>query len=171
MKIQLNENMLTMYRNLAVRSSVSTAVDGYAGKDVHAPGGWRKCTNSSLAKKRDYHWLAIDLKGVFLVSTVRVFFRRSTGKNASVFVGNNPSTTDGGDDYQCGDRLHANVTRTSHFSNFACQPPRWSSHVSVQRNYFGTKRLDRVLQICEVEVYYTRNKIAGMPLFLQFHYI
>ena len=173
MKIQLNANMLTIYRKLADGSNVFTAVDGHAGKDVHTKDGWSKCTSSSRATKRDYYWLAIDLKGVFLISTVRVSFRYLTGSNATVFVGNNPSVTDGSNDYQCGERWLTNVTRAPHFHNFTCQPPRWASHVTVQRNYFGESALDKVIQICEVEVYYvySRYATAGIPLFSQFHYI
>ena len=165
MQIQLNANMLTMYRKLDNRSNISTAVDGDAGNRAHHPGGWNKCASSVAATKRDYYWLAIDLKGVFLISTVRISFRRSTGINATAFVGNRPSVIDGSNDYQCGKRRLTNVTRAPHFHNFTCQPPRWASHVSVQRNYFDRSIIRRVLQICEVEVYYTRYKTEGMPLF------
>ena len=161
MKILLNPNMLTMYRKLDDRSSVSVVVDKDAGDTVHDYGGWYKCAASAKATKRDYHWLAIDLKEVFLISTVRATFRYESGTNATVFVGNNPSVTDGRDDYQCGDRWLTNVTSAPHFHNFVCQPPRWASHVSVQRNYFGDSVIDRVLQICEVEVYYIDCSTVG----------
>ena len=155
MKIRLNPNMLTMHRKLDDRSSVSVVVDKDAGNTAHDPGElWLNCASSAVATKRDYHWLAIDLKEVFLISKVRATFRYESGTNATVFVGNNPSVTDGRDDYECGGRWLTNVMRAPHFHNFVCQPPWWASHVSVQRNYFGSGILDKVFHICEVEVYY-----------------
>ena len=161
MKIRLNPNMLTMHRKLAAGSSVSAVVDKDAGNTAHDSGGWFKCATSAVATKRDNHWLAIDLKGVFLISTVRAAFRYKSGTNATVFVVNNPSVNDGHDDYQCGSRWLTNVMRAPHFHNFVCQQPRWASHVSVQRNYFGDSPTNRVLQICEVEVYYIDYSTVG----------
>ena len=163
MQIQLNANMLTMYRKLANGSNISTAVDGDAGNRAYDSGGWYKCASSTVTTKRVYNWLAIDLKGVFLISTVRISFRRSTGKNATVFVGNSPFAIDGSNDYQCGKRWLTNVKRAPHFHNFTCQPPRWASHVSVQRKSYGNNVIQRLLQICEVEVYYTLYTTVGMP--------
>ena len=165
MKIQLNANMLTMYRSQFTGTNVATAVDGDAGDKAHLDGrrGAFICARSTPTATDDEHWLAIDMKGVFLISTVRAAFRWTTGTNATVFVGNNPSVIDGRDDYQCGERWIENVIRAPHFHNFTCQPPKWASHVSVQR-------VETVIQICEVEVYYTQYTAVGMRLLLQFHH-
>ena len=163
MKIQLNANMLTMYRKLFSGSNVANAVDGDAGDKAHNLDGWLTCVSSTRTATDDEKWLAIALKEVFLISKVRATFRWDTGKGVTVFVGNNPSVIDGRDDYQCGERWIENVIRAPHFHNFTCQPPKWASHVSVQR-------VEQVIQICEVEVYYTQYTAVGMRLPLQFHH-
>ena len=162
MKIQLNATMLTMYRELYAGTDVANVVDGDAGDKAHDPDGVHTCASST--RTDDEYWLAIDLKEVFLISTVRATFRWLTGTSVTAFVGNNPSVIDGLDDYQCGERWIENVMRAPHFHNFTCQPPKWASHVSVQRN------VGDIIQICEVEVYYTQYTAVGMRLLLQFHH-
>ena len=164
MKIQLNANMLTMYRKLFSGSNVANAVDGDAGDNAHKSGGVHTCVSSPVTAIDDEQWLAIHLKEVFLISTVRATFRWETGTDVTVFVGNNPSVIDGRDDYQCGERWIENIIRAPLFHNFTCQPPKWASHVSVQRN------VGEVIQICEVEVYYTQYTAVGMRLLLQFRH-
>ena len=138
MEIQLNVSMLKMYPGMATRtvgnSSVATAIDGHYGIDVNNRQGWDKCA-SSHPTMGVAHWLAIDLKGLFFVSEVRATFRYNTGENVGVFVGNNPSVTDGRYEYQCGDRLPQDntVQWAPHIYSFMCQPAKWASHVSVQR--------------------------------------
>ena len=163
----LNANMLTLHPGNGyiayprMTTSPSTAVDGYDGKDANNfPTGWLKCATSLQTAKNSPHWLAIDLKDVFLISRVRATFRYDYGQNAAVFVGNNPSVANGRDDYQCGERWTQNVQRAPHFHNFTCPQPRWASHVSVQNNN------TRDIQICEVEVYYIRYTSVGMLLLL-----
>ena len=159
MKIQLDATMLTMYRELYAGTYVANVVDGDAGDKAHDPGGVHTCVSSTETAIDDEQWLAIALKEVFLISTVRATFRWETGTDVTVFVGNNPSVIDGRDDYQCGERWVKNVIRAPHFHNFTCQPPKWASHVSVQRN------VGKVIQICEVEVYYTQYTAVGMRCF------
>ena len=166
MKIQLNASMLKMHPQIATRdtdnveSIVATAVDGDPGFDVHSPLGWIKCAKSEN-ENGVAHWMAIDLRGVFFISNVNATFRYDSGKNVGVFVGNNPSVTDGRYEYQCGDRLpNSNVLRAPHWYSFACQPTRWVSYVSIQRTGY------QYIQICEVAVYYKQNTTVGMLLLL-----
>ena len=158
--------MLKMYPDIAIQrktnipSNIATAVDGHNGRGVHNSAGWIKCATSKPTwDKPSPHWLAIDLKGVFSISKVSVSFRYTAGNNAAVFVGNNQSLTNGHDDYQCGVRWTQNVQRAPHFHDFLCQPPKWASHISVQR-------VDQFIQICEVKVYYSQYTSVGMLLLL-----
>jgi protein tyrosine phosphatase len=162
MKIQLNANMLTMHRQLDRASNVSAAVDGDPGYSNLALGGLKKCVGSAPVTQKDYDWLAIDLKEIFLISRVKVSLRLHSGLNTSIFVGSNPSVINGRDDYQCRERRLRNIAWAPSFRSFTCQPPRLASHVSVRRNYFGTSNPDKVLQICEVEVYYTSITSVGV---------
>ena len=167
--VHLNANMLTMHPGIATNedsnkvliSDVAKAVDGDAGGAANSfPEGWAMCVNS--VSRLGPHWLAVNLKGVFLISRVRATFRYASGNNVAVFVGNNPSATDGRDVYTCGQRWTQNVQQAPRFHNFTCQPSRWASHVSVQREA-------QYLQVCEVEVYYTQYTAVGMPFTLTFH--
>ena len=151
--IQLKPSMLEMRKGLAADSTVDKAIDGDNGTNANSPNGKDLCTRSSPGVR--VHWLAIRLEGLFLVSRVRVSFRQKSGKNSVVYVGNNPSNTNGTDDYQCGERWIGDVQQAPHFHNFTCQPHRWVSHVSVQRHGW-------VIQICEVEVYYTHDTTKGI---------
>ena len=166
MKISLNASMLEMRPGIGTNetgftSSVATAVDGDYGTNVNNVAGWIRCVTSDPTVGVA-HWMGIDLKGLFFISKVTATFRYSEGENAGVFVGNNPSVTDGVYEYQCGDRLPNNNTVQSapYIHMFACQPARWASHVSIQRTnkYY--------IQICEVEVYYKQNTTVGMLSFL-----
>ena len=159
MKISLNASMLEMHPVVAThegdKSSVATAVDGNYG--MSGPG-WSKCVVSQPIKGV-VHWMSIDLKGLFFISKVTATFRYSGGEGVAVFVGNNPSVTDGVYEYPCGDRL-SKFNRQSIHITFACQPARWVSHVSIQRTDHS------YIQICEVEVYYKQNTTVGMLLLL-----
>ena len=163
-EVRLNVSMLKMHPGLATRNSqesiIDTAIDGDPGNNVHFPAGWPQC-GTSLPTSGVAHWLAIDLKGVFFISKVSATFRYNSAENAGVFVGNNPSVTDGLYEYQCGDRLPTSgVLRAPNWYSFACQPARWVSHVSIQRAGYN------LIQICEVEVYYNQNTTVGMLLLL-----
>ena len=141
-------------------SNITTAVDGDDGRNVHSKAGWLKCATSHPTwNKPSPHWLAIDLKGIFSISKVSVSFRYDTGKDVAVFVGNNPSLTNGHDDYQCGVRWKQNVQQAPHLHDFLCQPTKWASYVSVQR-------VAKYIQICEVKVYYSQDTSVGMLLLL-----
>ena len=160
--IPLNANMLTLHpgngsvSNPPMTTNVSTAVDGDAASDANTyPKGWLMCATSRQTAQLSPHWLAIDLKEVFLISRVRATFRHDRGKNVAVIVGNS-----GRDDYQCGQRWTQNVQSAPHFHNFTCRQPRWASHVSVQNSN------THYVQICEVEVYYIRYTSVGMLLLL-----
>ena len=62
------------------RSSVPVVEDKDVGDTAHHCGGWFKCASSAEAAKRDYQWLAIDLKEVFLITAVRATFRYESGQ-------------------------------------------------------------------------------------------
>ena len=174
MEIPLNASMLNMHPGIASRSvngltetsDIATAVD----RDKLMPNiAWNKCaTSRAVATTRETeHWLAIDLKGVFLISRVKAAFRKHTGRQVAVFVGNHPFHTDGSDGYECGDRLDDNAMPSPVFHNFTCQLPTWASHVSVQRiNINAYMRIWFYFQVCEVEVYYSSYASSGMLLFL-----
>ena len=165
MKISLNASMLEMHPGIATKangdkSSVATAVDGDYGIGVNNGPGWYKCVTSD-PNLGVAHWMNIDLKGLFFISNVTATFRYDEGEDAGVFVGNNPSVTDGVYEYQCGDRLPNNTVQSAPYIHmFACQPARWASHVSIQRTGY------EYIQICEVEVYYKQNTTVGMLLLL-----
>ena len=159
MKISLNASMLEMHPGIATGSIVAKAVDGDYGTNVNNVAGWIRCVISDPTVGVA-HWMGIDLKGLFFISNVTATFRYDEGEDAGVFVGNNPSVTDGVYEYQCGDRLpNDNVQSAPYIHKFACQPARWASHVSIQR-------IGYYIQICEVEVYYKQNTTVGMLLLL-----
>ena len=165
MKVSVTASMLEMHPGIGTAngatSIVAKAVDGDYGTNVNNLAGWIRCVTSD-PKWNVAHWMGIELKGLFFISNVTATFRYKTGKNVGVFVGNNPSVTDGVYKYQCGDRLpnNDNVKQAPHLYTFACQPARWASHVSIQRTGYN------YIQICEVEVYYKQNTTVGMLLLL-----
>ena len=163
MQIHLKASMLKMYGGLYTAggntANVTTAIDGDDGAGANSGAGWVQCAVSAL-RRRSTHWLAIDLEGLFFVSKVRATFRYDSGRNVAVFIGN--PVLNGRYEYQCGDRLPDvnSVQRAPHWYTFACQPARWASHVSIQRIEAD------LIQICEVEVYYSQNTTVGMLLLL-----
>ena len=156
-----------MHPGINPKSNTDNAVDD---DPLVSNIAWDKCSSSTAFQLRTVSdmavqvvWLAIDLKGVFLISRVRAAFRLETAENTAVFVGNHPSRIDGSDDYKCGDRLGTSAEPSPVFHNFTCQPV-WASHVSIQRT---PARIEFFfLQVCEVEVYYSSYTSAGMLLFL-----
>lgn len=171
-KVHLNASMLSMYPELgsvtigdnSVTSDISRAVDGDPGNDSEK--SWLHCAVSKLTKKEEVvlHWLAIDLKGIYLISKVMATFPQKTLLGVTVFVGNNPSANNGSDDFMCEKPQikAANVKPAPHFYDFECQPARWASHVRLQR-VVGKWQY---LAVCEVEVHYAEHEESGIRISL-----
>jgi hypothetical protein len=149
MKIQLNETMFTPHPGLDPSTDIADAIDG-------DPSETQWCPNTSESQISS-PWFAIDLQGVFLISTVRVSFHMKSGELSAVFVGNDQSLSNGKGQYECGKRLE-NGVEAARFYNFTCNPPRWAFLVNIQRNS------NKHIRICEVEVYYTPYTKRGIDI-------
>ena len=179
MELKLGASMLKMYPRVAScipGSSKGTSNIAYAvdqdSRDESFLASWLTCTCSQAIHAvpgilpTPIHWIAIDLKGVYLISRVSLAARFNYGKNSAVFVGNNPNPSTGRDDYQCGVRWTTKATLMFDSHNFPCQPPRWVSHISVQKTPEWSGAYYFYLEVCEVDAYYITS---GMLLFYIFH--